>query len=208
MKNTAFMNPHRILKIIFFSLFIIACQNENGTNKDALKIESILLKYHLKHTPNKNLNKGINLLISKNIDLEYRALFYQVKNSKRFYIAFMDTSENILNVVKLKKNQIASMFDNNLCIIKSKKQEGNDTNSNYICFTVFAGEVPFEGYSEIDLEWNCSKEATTNQTLVKNKYFLFLKNDLGQNICNISISNSKGQVKNLKYNKENSVFIE
>lgn len=206
MKSRNTLNIQSVLLIIFLSLFTVACQNENSPNGDKLKIENILLKYHLKHASNKKLNKGINLLISKNINLEYKALFYQVKNSNRFYIALMDTSKNILNVVKLKKNNPASMFDNNLCIIKSKNVEGDDDPSNYICFTVFVGEIPFEGYSEIELDWNCSKKATTTETLVDKKYFLFLKSELGQNICNIKITNKKGLVKNLKYSTENGEF--
>jgi len=194
------MNFIKNSKILLIFILVISSCYDNETNRDKRELENLLLKFHMKHSPSKKLEKGINLLISKNINLEYNALFYKIKNSNNFYLGFIDNHKNIIKVIKLKRNENISMFDNNLCIIKPEESDNND------CFTFFIGEIPFEGYSNIELEWNCSKKSLSNEKLINKKYYFFLKKGLKHNICNIKLIDSKGQTENLTYNIENGLF--
>ncbi|MGB6151393.1 MAG: hypothetical protein WBG48_05325 [Pricia sp.] len=153
-----------------------------------------MLDYHLKQNPSKKLENGIRLLISKKIKSQYNAVFYKIESTNEFYLGFADNENTIVDVIKFRKGANVSMFENNLYIIKPKEKNSDVT------FTFFVGEVPFDGYSNMELEWNCSEDDSTSVPLVDNKYYFLLKNGLHHNICNIRLVDSEEKSINLTYN--------
>ena len=195
---------NNILKIIIFYfilLLILSCSDKE--NHTQTKVENLLYNFHMKNSSTKELKNGIEILISKNINLKYKVLFYKIKDSNKFYFGFIDNNNFIIKIIKLKERKTISMFKNKACFVL-KKESILPQESDY-CFTFFIGKIPYNGYSKIELEWNCSKKDITSEKLIKGKYFFFLKEGSSQ-ICNIKLINNEGQTENIFYNIENGLF--
>jgi hypothetical protein len=135
-------------------------------------------------------------------------LFYKINNSNKFYLAFIDNYENIIKVTKLRDMETVSLFDNNQCfVLYNKVEKSIIPQEEEVCFSFFIGEIPFEGYSNIELDWNCSNSSIITEKLIEGKYFFFFKESLGDNICNIKLISKDGKKEDISYNLENSSFI-
>jgi hypothetical protein len=192
----------RLLKtiIILFLLqsLIFSCSNE--TEKIESETKNLLISFHNKNEKSQETKQELEILIFKKIDKKLSAVFYNTKTNNNFYVGFISNNEKILKVIQLDKRDNVSIFDNSICSINDNGVE------NDICFTLFAGEIPYEGYSSITLDWNCSKKTSTNEELVKNKYFFFLKKGKELNICNIKFITKEGKVENFDYKISEGIF--
>lgn len=191
--------------IICFMLSIIfSCSNNQNRHK---KLENLLYNFHIKNSSEQLKNK-IELLIVKDIDVNYKGLFYKVKNSSEFYCGFIDYDDNIIKTIRLKNRKSVNFFANSMCLTMLDNKNEAIPKQKDDCFTLFLGELPYDGYSNIELEWNCSSGNKISEKLINKKYFFFLKKDLGIQVCNIKLTNDKGQVENVSYNIGDGTFLD
>jgi len=194
-------------KGVSYFIILLALSCSDSENHSPNELEILLNDFHLKNSQTNKLENGIDLLISKDFNLEYKGLFYKIKDTNEFYFSYIDNNKNIIKVVKLKGKETVSIFDNNQCfVLFDKNKKSIIPKKDDDCFTIFIGEIPYAGYSNIELEWNCSSKSVTTEKLIDGKYFFFVKEGLGDNICNIKLISKEGRTETISYNPENGLF--
>lgn len=194
-----FKHKKVIFQCFIFMLFIalIGCENKEQYSDE--KYEAILYKYHSTNTNPKDI-KEIDLVLSKNLDSTYTGLIYKL--NERYFYGFLDANKNLISYSELKGNGSKSMFHKNHCFIQldeNKKPKAQD-----YCFTVFVGKVPFEDYSEIELEWNCAEKSV--QKLENKQYFFFFRKSSHNEVCNVKLRKSDGQTRELAFSRYTNSF--
>jgi len=199
-----FLKNYRAIKgiIMCFSLLLIfSCsENKNSASDD---IGELLYNFHSKNFKTDSLKKDFKILIIKTIDDNYTVVFYKI-NTNHYY-SFIDNTDNIISVKRIKNREDLSLYDKNQCfVIFEKEKKTVIPQENDYCFTIFIGKVPTDKYSEIEIEWNCSEKS--NQELVDSKYFFFFRKNAGDQICNLKLKTKKGKMKKLGYSHLNQRF--
>ena len=189
----------RGILILFFMAFMGCNENDQYTDE---KYEAILYKYHSQKT-SPNEIKDIDLVLSKKIDSSFTGLIYKL--NKDHYYGFLDGNKNLISYAKLNGNGSKSMFHKNHCfILLNEKKTASSPQEEDYCFTIFVGQVPFKDYSEIELEWNCAEKSV--QPLENNEYFFFFRNSTNNEICNVKLRKSDGQIKDLAFSRYTNSF--
>lgn len=187
-------------------LFLTLSCSKDGNNSEH-ELENLLYDFHKKNSQTHKLENGIDLLISKDFNKNYKGIFYKIENTDEFYFSCIVDDVNILKVTQLKGKEFVPTFDKNQCFglfDKTKKSVIPKTDDD--CFKIFLGEIPYSGYSAIELEWNCSTESITTEKLIDSKYFFFLKEGLGDDICNIKLIREDGKKEKISYDSKNGSF--
>ncbi|PTX45236.1 hypothetical protein C8P64_1228 [Christiangramia gaetbulicola] len=197
-----FRNSNSLFRGIIILIFMafMGC-NEKGQYTDE-KYEAILYRFHSQKT-SPNEIKDIDLVLSKKIDSSYTGLIYKLNQDH--YYGFLEGNSNLISYAKLNGNGSKSMFHKNHCfILLNEKKTDNFPEEEDYCFTVFVGQVPFKEYSEIEMEWNCGEKSV--QPLENNEYFFFFRNSTNNEICNVKLRKSDGQIKDLAFSQYTNSF--
>ena len=188
-------------------LLNLSCSdNEKQTQKN---IQNLFYKYHLKNSKNNKLKNGIKIIISKNLNTRYKGVLYKIKSINKLYFGIINNHNAIVSIYRLRGKETASLFTNSNCIVllDSKKNIIPQEEEEEDCFTFFIGEFPYQEYTDLELEWNCSKTEVVSENLIEGKYFFFFKEGLNNKICNIKALKNNEQDVNINYNIKNSSFI-
>ena len=194
-------------KGVSYFIILLALSCTDSENHSPNELEILLNNFHIRHSQMNKLEKGSELLISKDLNSEFKGLFYKIKDTDEFYFSYMDNNKNIVKAIKLKGKETVSIFNNNQCfVLFDKKKKSIIPKKDDDCFTIFIGEIPYSGYSNIELEWNCSNKSVTKEKLIDGKYFFFFKEGVGDNICNIKLIDKEGKTANVLYDPESGLF--
>lgn len=198
-----FRNRNNLFQGIIILIFmaIMGC-NERGQYTDE-KYEAILYRFHSEKT-SPNEIKDIDLVLSKKIDSSYTGLIYKLNQDH--YYGFLGGNGNLISYGRLNGKGSKSMLHKNHCfiLINDKEKAGLAQEEDY-CFTVFVGQVPFKDYSEIELEWNCVDKSV--ESLENNGYFFFFRNSTNNEICNVKLRKSDGELKDLAFSRYTKSFV-
>ncbi len=115
--------------------------------------------------------------------------------------------DKVQKVFKIKNKLSNTDFFNQGCMV-DKNSKSNDLKNQLPCYTVFVGEVPFENYSRIKLNWNCSNDDFEEKTLINGKYFFFIKNKKDVKICNIVLINERNEETRTEYDVDTGRWVE
>lgn len=190
---------YRILSF-FFLLVIFGCSNNT--------IENQLRNYHYKFYPTPELSNGVKLILKREINPEFFGILYNINKTDKFYYGFINEYNDIIKIFILNRKESHSDFNNLNCLIKKKENELNIIlDEELSCYSIFVGEVPFDGFSKIELKWNCSEKDVDTQELIDGKYYYFIKKGKDNTICNIALFDKQGQKINISYNSENGKWI-
>ena len=192
----------KIKYIICFSLLLNLSCTDN--KKD---IQSIFYKYHLKNSQTNNSKNEIKIILSKNLNSKFNGVLYRIKNTNKLYFGIINVNNDIVSITRLKGKETASIFNNYNCIVRLDSEKNIIPEKEDNCFTFFIGEFPYQEYSEIELEWNCSKTDLVSENLIEGKYFFFFKEGLNNIICNLKARNNNEQNVNIIYNIKDGSFI-
>jgi hypothetical protein len=192
--NKLFNNLNKVLFYLFTLLILVSC-NQTSLEKD-------ILVYHSKNYPTSDLSNGIEIITQKEIDTYLIGVFYKIKDSDKYFYGYFNSENSSLKTVKIRHRESISDFYNKGCLVNIP----NNINSN--CYSIFVGKIPLDGYTSIELEWNCSRNELEKQELIDGKYYYFIKENKDQEICNIRLTTNEGEQLEMLYDPLNGKWTE
>jgi len=188
----------------FRYLLVILIAFNFGCSDDTLK--NNIIQYHFALKSNTKAVGNVEVIEKKSIDSKFSAILYELNNETLHY-GILTKDDKILKVFKVKNKLSNTDFFNQGCMVNSKG-ESNNLQNQLPCYTVFVGEVPFENYSKIKLNWNCSNDDYEDQALINGKYFFFIKNKKDVKVCNIVMINDKNEETRTEYDVDTGRWVE
>ena len=199
------MKNFHIIKSILCLLLLsnVSCaDNEKQSQKD---LQNLFYKYHLKNSTIEKSKNEIEIISSKEIHSYYNGVFYKIKGTNELYFGITDKNK-ILSINHLQGKEKSSLFNKSNCIIRSNNKGNTKSQDIDDCFTFFAGEFPYQGYTQLEFKWDCSNKDVASENLLEGKYFFFLKEGENHEICNLRAKKEDGQFVNITYDINNKLF--
>lgn len=185
----------KILTVGFLSLFLLGCNSDYVSKiriqnivKNSRGIKDFYGSVDVEVKLIKDILPEKKAVLTKIIDDKY-ALGFINKYTKAYGTIFEFTE---------KKDQMTIQYSWGINLIKTKKGKPLDEIEK---LSVFYGIVPYKGFSEIEMKWNCNEVEKT--TLVNGKYFLFAYPKHDMKPCNeLFLIDEKGNRKKIEIYKK------
>lgn len=193
--------------VITKSVLLIGTIIVLGCTQEQPSYESTLQSHHLKVSQQDQTDNTLRVLVTKPLNANFEGVFYKFESSNKYYFAIVEDKEKVINVIDLKGQESVSLFRNKRCfVLFNKSTSAIIPEESEYCFSLFLGKIPYEGYTDIQLEWNCSKDLGEREQLIDGKYFFFIKESLDNQVCNLTLINSSGKAERLAYNQSTGLF--
>jgi len=173
------------------SIIHLSCSQTEMSEEEIYKI----VQNHYDEDPFFDKPK-IKIKLIKDLDSEYKAVIVNIENEKYAY-GFVNKSlkkYSPFQELYEKKDKITHASSWGIQLIKTINGQ---TNKEQV-YSIFLGIIPYEGYSKIEMSWNCKQTETIE--LIDRKYFMFTYPKGNMRRCNtIYLINDKGEKSKIEY---------